>query len=142
MTVKHRLVVAAVSAALTGCAVGPDYHAPKVQVPDHFGAATQPSTTQPATTQPAMAPTPVDLTRWWNSFQDPALTQLINKAVESNLDVQLATARVREARALLEQNTATLFPTLDGAAAYSRSRQSKNAFSFSPAATSGSATGT
>lgn len=121
-------------AVLAGCEVGPNYKPPQMRVPTQF------ATTQPAT-QPATQP--VDLTRWWETFQDPALDALIAEAVRSNLDVQLAQARVREARAQLEFNRAGLFPTLDSSAVYSRNRSSKNAFGKAggTSTTSGGTTG-
>lgn len=119
-----------------GCTVGPNYHTPRTPLPAKFAATTQPATTQ-AATRPA--PTEVDLTRWWQTFNDPTLNRLIDEAIGSNLDVRLANARIREARAQLEFNRAALFPTADSSASYSRSQISKNA--FAPQA-SGGATGT
>src|SRR4051812_38138465 len=87
----------ALAAGIAGCAVGPDYHRPDYKVPEQFGATTQPST-QP-TTQPALA---VDLTRWWESFGDSQLNSLIGRAVSSNLTVQVAELRLREARYQLQ----------------------------------------
>lgn len=123
-----------------GCTVGPNYYTPRTPLPAEFSATTQPATTQ-AASRPA--PTEVDLTRWWQTFNDPALNRLIDEAVARNLDVRLANARIREARAQLEFNRAALFPTLDSSASYSRSQISKNA--FAPVATgagSGGTTGT
>lgn len=40
-----------------------------------------------------------DITRWWESFNDPVLASLIEKALISNVGLQLAEARLREARA-------------------------------------------
>jgi outer membrane protein TolC len=39
------------------------------------------------------------LERWWAAFQDPILDGLVARAVERNLDLKIASARVREARA-------------------------------------------
>ncbi len=104
---------------LGGCTVGPDYHRPTSHLPDRFaGASTQP------TTQPAEV---VDIQRWWQTFGDSGLNSLIDRGVASNLDVRLATARVREARAQVEFNRAGLFPTVDSSANYTRSRSSRNA---------------
>jgi len=119
------------SAVAAGCTVGPDYHAPQMRVPERFAAttqpvATQPSSTQPAATQPA-ATQPVDLRLWWNTFNDAKLDQLIDRATYSNLDVRLAEARVREARALLEFNRGALFPMVNGTGSFTRSQSSKNA---------------
>ena len=125
-----------------GCTVGPNYHTPRTPLPAKFSATTQPATTQ-ASTRPA--PTEVNLTRWWQTFNDPALNRLIDEAVDRNLDVRLANARIREARAQLEFNRAALFPTADSSASYSRSLFSKNAFApiaTSNGQTSGGTTGT
>ena len=120
-----------------GCTVGPNYHTPRTPLPGKFSATTQPATTQ-AASRPA--PAEVDLTRWWQTFNDPALNRLIDEAVARNLDVRLANARIREARAQLEFNRAALFPTLGSSASYSRSQISKNA--FAPVATGAGAGGT
>jgi NodT family efflux transporter outer membrane factor (OMF) lipoprotein len=132
---------------LNGCAVGPNYLPPKVHAPARFIATTEPAAIEPASTQPVAAPMPVDLMRWWESFQDPALNRLIARGIDSSLDIWLAEARVREARALLRENTAALFPTLDSSASYVRSRTSQNAFAIGGAGaggstSSGSTTGT
>ena len=98
------------TAALAGCSVGPDYRpkAPaELGVPDAF------SVTAPPTAQ--------DLTRWWQSFDDPILGQLVERAAATNLDLAQATARLRQAREALIQNRASLLPTLNGSAGYSRS---------------------
>ena len=111
---------------IAGCTVGPDYHPPRMAVRASFDGARQ-----------------ADVKRWWEHFNDPALNQLVDRAVRSNLDVQLAAARVREARAQLGFTTAGLFPMLSGTGSYSRSRISKNGFGFgSASSTSTSGTGT
>lgn len=134
---NRNFVVFGLALSALGCEVGPNYKAPTNAVPPAFGAAaTQPSATQPAT-QPAEA---VDLGRWWQSFHDPALDRLIAQAITSSLDVRLAQARVREARAQLEGNVATLFPTADASASFSRSRTSQNAFSVGGSTGPGSST--
>ena len=112
------LLSAAAIAVLAGCKVGPDYKSPDTRVSGAF-AATQ------ASTQAATAPA-VDLATWWETFDDPMLDKLINRAVESNLDIQLATARLRQAREELGFNRAGLFPTVDASALFSRSRRSRN----------------
>ena len=102
-----------------GCMVGPDYRPPQTHPPSRFlGTSTRPSTTQPAEV--------VDLQQWWESFHDGVLDRLIADGIRSNLDVQLAQARVLEARANLQGNVATLFPTVDSSASYTRNQFSKN----------------
>lgn len=79
---------AAVSLAAGGCKVGPDYQRPDASVNDAWMSQT-------------MAATPADAAsqRWWETFNDPALTALVQKAYAQNLSVKAAGLRVIEARA-------------------------------------------
>jgi NodT family efflux transporter outer membrane factor (OMF) lipoprotein len=60
---------------------------------------------------------------WWQAFGDPAMTALVERALAGNMDIAIAGARVREARAQESLARAALLPTLDasGAGAHSRS---------------------
>lgn len=51
--------------------------------------------------------------QWWDFFKDPALKQLISTALEQNRDLQVAMARVDEARAILGVTRPDQFPRLD-----------------------------
>ncbi len=101
---------------LFGCAVGPDFVPPDMRVPPTWqGVSTGPS--------PAMSATigdPVSEVEWWKTFNDPLLTSLIERAVESNLDLKQATARIRQARAARRAGSASLWPTADGFAEVAR----------------------
>ncbi|QRK12401.1 efflux transporter outer membrane subunit [Archangium violaceum] len=71
---------------------------------------------------PSSAPSsPVDAA-WWRSFGDPVLDELIAMAEQRNLDLRIADARIREARALREGSRAVLFPQLNGTAGISSGR--------------------
>lgn len=77
---------------VAGCAVGPDYHMPDTAVPDAFLAP--PIATAPKTTgQPD-----VDLTKWWRSLRDAELNALVGRALQSNLDLEIALTRLQAAR--------------------------------------------
>ena len=107
--------------AIASCTVGPDYkEPPKVEAPSAYHEAT----TQPArpTTQPA-APT---FARWWTVFHDEKLDHLIEEAVRSNIDLQVAEARVREARAQRLVAKAELLPQVNADGSYTRSRSSEH----------------
>jgi len=69
---------------------------------------------------------PLDIA-WWQAFGDPALTALVERALDRNIDIALATARVREARAQQMAARAQLLPTLDASGGEADSR-SVNAF--------------
>lgn len=64
---------------------------------------------------------------WWQSFGDPALAALVERALANNPDVAIAAARVRDARAGVLAAHAQLLPTLGAALAGGRSR-TVNAF--------------
>lgn len=87
--------------ALAACSVGPDYRAPapaSLSVPPAYvGPGAQPAT-------------PADLSRWWERFDDPLLTRLIEEASAGNLDLRIATARLAQAREALVQARAGLLP--------------------------------
>ncbi|MDD4915708.1 MAG: TolC family protein [Methylococcales bacterium] len=55
----------------------------------------------------------VDLKTWWQGFNDPLLNELIDKALAANHDLKIATARVREANAMITVAEAALYPSLD-----------------------------
>ena len=78
------LVAAAFGAALTGCAVGPDYARPEMELPEQIVAAPSAS---PATQ------------RWWAVFNDPVLDRLIDEALAANRDLRAAASRIEQARA-------------------------------------------
>jgi len=99
-----------------GCAVGPDYHQPKVSAPAQWSEALAGGETNASASVAA----------WWSSFHDPKLDALIDRAVQSNLDLRIARARVQEARAQYGMAAADLWPSTDASAAYERQQQSKN----------------
>jgi NodT family efflux transporter outer membrane factor (OMF) lipoprotein len=103
-----------------GCAVGPNYQEPKLSTPAGWQEAPQ----------PGVDVRPAELARWWTSFNDPLLDSLVERAVASNLDLRIAEARIREARAARALAASGLWPTLGVSAAYSRNRSSENAFSL------------
>jgi NodT family efflux transporter outer membrane factor (OMF) lipoprotein len=120
---RMKSVIVLCAVLVTGCAVGPNYKEPQVQVPDQYG---QPPATQPAT-QPTTQPIAA---AWWTNFNDPTLNQLIDDARRSNLDLRTAEARVREARAARGIISADYWPDIDATGSYSRSRASKTIGNF------------
>jgi NodT family efflux transporter outer membrane factor (OMF) lipoprotein len=109
--------------ALAGCAVGPDYRPPKTEVPKTWDGQNVVTTGQPSktTTQP------VALVEWWQAFNDPSLSSLVEMAIRNNLDVRLAEARIREARAALGVAGAPLWPGVNASVLYERSQGSSEA---------------
>ena len=71
-------------AMISGCMVGPDYRPPKTQSPPAWSGVT--NATAAASTR--LTTNAVDMAQWWTRFQDPKLTELVNAALRTNLDVK------------------------------------------------------
>jgi multidrug efflux system outer membrane protein len=99
-----------------GCAVGPDYHPPAAHSPVAWSSPMANGLTNGATAG----------STWWKSFNDAELDSLIQRAARSNLDLRVAEARLRQARAVRERSAADFMPSVDASASYARQRQSEN----------------
>jgi len=92
-TLTKRCIALSLPALLmTGCVVGPDYKKPDVPVPSDFRAQIT----------PVDAGSFADLP-WWSVFNDTALQNLIKEALKNNHDLEVAVARIEEARTQVEQ---------------------------------------
>lgn len=104
---------------LLGCvAVGPDYVQPAISSPDVWHNRLKNGLVNNETDYRM-------LTRWWGGLKDPVLLSLINRAVTGNLDVKIAQARVREARARRGLSKTDMFPTLDASGSLTKSRSNE-----------------
>jgi NodT family efflux transporter outer membrane factor (OMF) lipoprotein len=108
------LVSCACAAALSACAVGPNYHRPALPQPP--AAAYKEQGWNPA--QPADLSPRGD---WWTLFGDPTLNDLEAKVAINNQNVAAAEANYRNAEALVAEQRAALFPTLALGASGTRS---------------------
>ena len=100
---------------VTGCkTVGPDFEKPEVPVADTWLDAENKSVDTSSTSYQD----------WWDIFEDPALSKLIDTAYQQNLSLQVAGLRVMEARARLGIASGLKYPqsqTVGGGYVYSRS---------------------
>ncbi|MBK1715057.1 efflux transporter outer membrane subunit [Rubrivivax gelatinosus] len=91
-------------------------------------AAVEPPPSPPAVAPPHwQAPLPhggrlADLTRWWQQFDDPLLTQLIDAAQQESPSLAAAASRLEQSRAARVAAGAALLPTLDATASMGRGR--------------------
>jgi NodT family efflux transporter outer membrane factor (OMF) lipoprotein len=112
------LIVAGLAAVIIGgCMVGPKYHPPQPTVgPSAWAGVSTIPTDQPsvATAQPA------DLTKWWKQFNDPILNELVEEAIRTNFDLQIAVLRLRQARALRGITIGGLWPSVAASGNYQR----------------------
>jgi len=113
MTTAMSLIIAL---SIAGCAVGPDYRKPSTTLqPFHSSAA--PKARRASASAPALA-------QWWLGFDDPELTRIAQQALNRNLDLAAAIARVEQARAVAREAGAQLLPTADVTAQAARIHQS------------------
>ncbi len=94
----ERLMALLLAGLLAGCASQPEERPePPVTVPETFSA----SGDEPAPD------------RWWRSFDDERLNELVQDGLDANLDLLTAWQSLREARAAVHQQSADLYPNLD-----------------------------
>lgn len=101
----------------SACMVGPKYQAPEIEVPCEWHG-TIPSNANCASPEEVV---------WWKHLQDPLLNELIERAADQNLDLQIAAIRVIQARAEANAKKADLYPRIDGTANYGHVYCSKEA---------------
>jgi multidrug efflux system outer membrane protein len=103
---KPALALCAITIALGGCTVGPNYKRPNTDVPTAY------RTLEPSA---AAAPTAASIgdQKWWEVFQDEQLQKLIRTAQQQNYDVRIAAARVEEAEAQVGLARANQLPTVN-----------------------------
>src|ERR1700730_12887251 len=115
---------------LTGCMVGPKYHAPAPSA-----TATAPPTaykespTQFQETDGWKVAQPQDAMlhgKWWEVYNDPELNALEDKLNIDNQNIKQFFENFMEARTLIAQARSQLYPTVGTAPSYSRSRSSSN----------------
>jgi multidrug efflux system outer membrane protein len=116
VTIKDKLILRVTLffcvLAMAGCAVGPDYHPQQANVPlTWMGTASIKDSLDYA-----------DLVHWWTEFNDPNLTSLVERAINTNLDLLQAQARIRQARAAKGIAAGRLWLEADVSGSYTRGR--------------------
>ena len=106
----NKLAWIAISVALAGCAVGPDYRQPKTEMPQTFSSQDSPYVEQEPVAQ------------FWRVFEDAWLDELVVHALSFNHDLRIALANLNEARALRRETQFDRFPTVTAQAARQRTR--------------------
>jgi NodT family efflux transporter outer membrane factor (OMF) lipoprotein len=103
---RQGVSLAAIGLVLAGCAVGPNYARPTAPTPMAFKEAEGWAPAKPADS--------VELRgQWWTLFNDPVLNDLEAKVEVSNQNLKAAEAAYRVARAVLDEQSSTIFPTVN-----------------------------
>jgi len=110
------VICLAASLGMTGCMVGPNYSRPRADVTEGWLDIKSPATSRAN-----------DNATWWRTFNDPALTALVEQALKQNLTLRQAGLRVIQARALRGVAVGQFFPQSQaGTGSISNNRVSKN----------------
>ena len=97
---------------LSGCVLGPNYHRPYIDIPETYRYEIDASDTA------------LNIA-WWEQFQDPILTQLIEEGLANNKDIKIAAANIENAAGIFLQVRAPFFPQIGYTGTYTRLRQSQ-----------------
>ena len=112
-----RWVCFGLAAGLTACAVGPNYRTPKSDTPPEFAARATAKSMASATQSTGATP---DLATWWRALNDEELNSLVDRAVKSNLDLEIALDRLQQARTYEAVVLGDALPQVDASAAAGR----------------------
>ena len=115
---KRSLLLSLLAAALVagGCTVGPDYVRPDAPTSESFKELEGWRTALPRdyVLRPA----------WWDLYDDPVLTDLVEQVPPANQNLKAAEARFRQARTLVWQARSNWYPTANLGVSFARSRVS------------------
>lgn len=119
------------AAALSGCAVGPDFERPAPPDVQRYAAAPAAASTSGNESVPAQrlhAGTDIPA-QWWTLFRSPALDQLVRQALEHSPTLQQARARLLQAQEELRaQAGARTLPSVDAEASGARQKVDPSAY--------------
>jgi NodT family efflux transporter outer membrane factor (OMF) lipoprotein len=126
-------IAAALVVLLGGCAVGPTYQRPLTPEVSSYKEA---EGWVPAAPADALERGP-----WWSLFGDPVLDQLAARVEVSNQNVAAAVAAYAQARALVREQRASIFPAVTLGSGATRSGSGGSSSSTNTTGSSGGRTG-
>lgn len=126
LNVAARVLSVLAGGCVAACTVGPDYKGPPA-VRDQSARFVR---------VPAQQNLQVPDAKWWLQLNDPLLSDLIDRALKSSPSIAVATARLREARAMLAAERAKELPSSGASAAYLRAHGLTSALGAEPAGAS------
>jgi multidrug efflux system outer membrane protein len=111
---KRLVLLLLIALLAAGCAIGPDYKRPEIDVPQAYrygGSEGKSDATD---------------SEWWTQFSDPVLDKLIADALANNMSVKIAAANVAQAAGILMTTRSALFPQISYNGSAERTQISKN----------------
>ena len=118
---RRLIALSLITLLLSGCAVGPNYKRPSVNVPGAYRGAMPQEATQAAAES-------LGEQKWWEVFQDQQLQDLIHTALQQNYDVRIAATRILQAQAQVGITRADQLPTISGGVEALNQRSARSKF--------------
>jgi len=112
------LAASSLAIVLSGCALGPDYKPAAAPVPTKFKELKGWKLARPSDA--------LDRGDWWKIYRDKRLDVLIRQVEVSNQNVAVQAAAYEQARAVIREAQASLFPMLTGSYSATRTRRGPN----------------
>ncbi|MBD8656319.1 efflux transporter outer membrane subunit [Oxalobacteraceae sp. CFBP 13730] len=107
-----RLTVLALALGLGGCAVGPAYERPAALPAGPLPAAYKGVNAPLPGWAPAAPADALERGPWWQLFNDPELDRLSRQVEVANQNIAVAVANYAQARSIVAQQRASLFPVV------------------------------
>jgi NodT family efflux transporter outer membrane factor (OMF) lipoprotein len=132
-----RMLALLAGAALSGCAVGPNFHQPPAPRTDRYTLQPLPASGEDADSQTFLTGpnAPAD---WWRQFGSSEIDAMVEQALRANPTVQAAEATLRQSLENVAAQRGSYFPTVQGQFSATRNRDAVQV--LSPTLTSGAAT--
>ena len=124
---------------LAGCRVGPKYHQPPAmaQAPPAAYKETPAPSSNAGDWKVAQPQDAMLHGKWWEIYNDPELNALEDKLNIDNQNIKVYFANFMEARTLIAEARAQLYPTVTTGPSYSRTQTSGHVGSAAPSASIG-----
>ena len=122
----RRVALIALIAAVSACALGPDFKRPPAPATPSYGTAPMDgdlvgADTVGGATQRYVKDMDIPA-QWWTLFQSPKLNHLVEQALKNSPDVGAAQAALKQAHELYSAQWTTLIPTVQGGVTGDRSQ--------------------
>ena len=118
---RKSIAVIALTAALSGCAVGPNYVRPATPVAKRFAGETAATGGAQAASRSIYSSSKTQI-EFWKQFDDPVLDTMVGDALKANYDLRIALGRLVQARALRNESLYDLAPTVTTSGGYTKQR--------------------
>src|SRR5260370_6346536 len=113
---RKSIALLAIGAVGSGCSVGAHYKAPN------------PAEVKLHQAQPSEITQDKFDGKWWGQFDDPVLNGLVDSALRSNWDIEVARARLAESRAIYDERKLDKYPAISSSASYTQNQGGFPAF--------------